>query len=120
MSSTKSETERTFESTDVEYIPVVRSGGWADIGSRSSMEDVYICCDNFLQDFGPENCEEGPSSFYGVCFYSNMCVKFSLLFLETGKNYFKQTDHTATRRASVIENFCLDVCNNCQQILVIS
>lgn len=66
LNNTKSETERTFESTDVEYTPVVRSGGWADIGSRSAMEDVYICCDNFLQDFGPENCEEGPSSFYGV------------------------------------------------------
>lgn len=66
LSNTKSETGRIFESTDVEYIPVVRSGGWADIGSRSTMEDVYICCDNFLRDFGPENCEEGPSSFYGV------------------------------------------------------
>lgn len=66
LDNTRSETGRIFENVDGEFIPVVRSGGWADIGSRSTMEDAYICCDNFLQDFGPENCEEGPSSFYGV------------------------------------------------------
>ena len=70
LNNTKSDTERIFERVDAEFIPVVRSGGWADIGSRSTMEDVYICCDNFLQDFGTESCEEGPSSFYGVCFHS--------------------------------------------------
>ncbi|CAN6163576.1 unnamed protein product [Urochloa humidicola] len=64
--STKPETERTFESMDAEFIPVIRSGGWADIGSRHSMEDVIICSDNFMQDFGFESYEEGPSAFYGV------------------------------------------------------
>jgi protein phosphatase 2C family protein 2/3 len=65
--STRPETERTFESMDTEFIPVIRSGGWADIGSRRSMEDVIICSDNFMQDFGFESYEEGPSAFYGVC-----------------------------------------------------
>lgn len=60
------ESVKTFEAIDAEYIPVIRSGGWADIGSRRTMEDVYICCDNFMQDFGFECTEEGPSAFYGV------------------------------------------------------
>lgn len=64
--STRPETERTFESMDTEFIPVIRSGGWADIGSRHSMEDVIIFSDNFMQDFGFESYEEGPSAFYGV------------------------------------------------------
>lgn len=65
--NTMPETERAFESMDTEFIPVVRSGGWADIGSRHTMEDVIICSDNFMQDFGFESSEEGPSAFYGVC-----------------------------------------------------
>lgn len=60
------ESVKTFETIDTEYIPVMRSGGWADIGSRRTMEDVYICCDNFMQDFGFESIEQGPSAFYGV------------------------------------------------------
>ncbi|WVZ79521.1 hypothetical protein U9M48_027092 [Paspalum notatum var. saurae] len=63
--NTRPETERTFESMDTEFIPVIRSGGWADIGSRRTMEDVFICSDNFMEDFGFE-CSEGPSAFYGV------------------------------------------------------
>jgi len=62
------ESVKAFETMGTEYIPVVRSGGWADIGSRRTMEDVYICCDNLMQDFGFESTEEGPSAFYGVCF----------------------------------------------------
>ena len=65
--NTKAENERAFESIDTEFIPVVRSGGWADIGSRHTMEDVFICSDNFMQDFGFESSGEGPSAFYGVC-----------------------------------------------------
>ncbi|KAB8102970.1 hypothetical protein EE612_035123, partial [Oryza sativa] len=41
------ELRKTFENMDaVAYMPVVRSGGWADIGSRHTMEDVFICSDN--------------------------------------------------------------------------
>jgi protein phosphatase PTC2/3 len=70
------ESLKTFETMDTEYIPVIRSGGCADIGSRRTMEDVYICCDNFMQDFGFESTEEGPSAFYGVCSYKWSCAKF--------------------------------------------
>ncbi|TVU08055.1 hypothetical protein EJB05_41440 [Eragrostis curvula] len=65
--NTKSETVTTFETMDTEFIPVIRSGGWADIGTtRRTMEDVYVCCDNFMQDFGLESTEGGPRAFYGV------------------------------------------------------
>lgn len=65
--STKSGTEKTFENMDaVAYMPVVRSGGWADIGSRHTMEDVFICSDNLMKEFGVESFEDGPSAFYGV------------------------------------------------------
>ncbi|KAL5224637.1 hypothetical protein ABZP36_011276 [Zizania latifolia] len=59
---TMSGTERTFESMGAEYIPIVLSRGCSDIGSRHTMEDVYICHDNFMQDFGLD----GPSAFYVV------------------------------------------------------
>ncbi|ERM97065.1 hypothetical protein AMTRI_Chr05g64040 [Amborella trichopoda] len=50
-----------------EFIPIVRSGGWADIGSRQSMEDVHVCVDDFLHDYdGREHFGEGPGAFYGV------------------------------------------------------
>ncbi|KAG9149080.1 hypothetical protein Leryth_010687 [Lithospermum erythrorhizon] len=49
-----------------EYVPSLRSGAWADRGSRSSMEDVYICADNFMHDYGLKDSSEGPSAFYGV------------------------------------------------------
>ncbi|XP_031489604.1 probable protein phosphatase 2C 57 isoform X1 [Nymphaea colorata] len=51
------------EDSESDFIPVVRSGGWADIGIRRTMEDVYVCFDDFLHD-----CKHlgSPSAFYGV------------------------------------------------------
>ncbi|CAL8996785.1 unnamed protein product [Prunus brigantina] len=54
------------EEFESKFIPVVRSGAWADIGSRPSMEDVYVCVDNFMHDYGLKNRADGPSAFYGV------------------------------------------------------
>ncbi|XP_042481694.1 probable protein phosphatase 2C 57 isoform X2 [Macadamia integrifolia] len=54
------------EHCETEFIPIVRSGGWADIGFRQSMEDAYICVDNFTQLYGLKSFCEGPSAFYGV------------------------------------------------------
>lgn len=54
------------ENHEVEFIPIVRSGAWADMGFRSSMEDVYLCVDNLMHDYGVENLSAGPSAFYGV------------------------------------------------------
>ncbi|XP_057960204.1 probable protein phosphatase 2C 22 [Malania oleifera] len=54
------------EDCETEFIPIVRSGAWADMGFRTSMEDAYVCVDNFMREFGPKNFSEGPNAFYGV------------------------------------------------------
>ncbi|XP_011019748.1 PREDICTED: probable protein phosphatase 2C 57 [Populus euphratica] len=54
------------ENHDADFVPIVRSGAWADIGFRSSMEDVYICADSFMSDYGLKNATDGPNAFYGV------------------------------------------------------
>lgn len=46
-------------------MPVLRSGGWADIGSRSNMEDVYVCLDDFFHNYGLSDGNR-PNAFYGV------------------------------------------------------
>ena len=57
------------ENHSVDFIPIIRSGAWADIGNfRPRMEDVYICADNFMSDYGLKNAIDGPISFYGVLF----------------------------------------------------
>ncbi|XP_008804046.1 probable protein phosphatase 2C 57 [Phoenix dactylifera] len=61
-----SEPEISREDYEAEFIPILRSGGWADIGFRQSMEDAFVCRDNFMQDCGLKNFGEGPSAFYGV------------------------------------------------------
>lgn len=52
--------------TDTEYMPLLRSGAWADIGSRSSMEDVYVCSDSLIHEYGLNVSSERPNAFYGV------------------------------------------------------
>uniref|UniRef100_M1CGP2 protein-serine/threonine phosphatase n=1 Tax=Solanum tuberosum TaxID=4113 RepID=M1CGP2_SOLTU len=49
-----------------EYLPILRSGAWADIGSRSSMEDVYVCTDNLMSHHRTTSSTEGTHAFYGV------------------------------------------------------
>ncbi|XP_076931959.1 putative protein phosphatase 2C 57 [Bidens hawaiensis] len=55
-----------LEDRKPEFLPIVRSGGWADIGFRGTMEDVYICADCFVNDYGGKNPFEGPAAFYAV------------------------------------------------------
>ncbi|KAJ0029986.1 hypothetical protein Pint_12722 [Pistacia integerrima] len=54
------------ENHETEFIPIVRSGAWADIGIRTSMEDVFLCVDNFMFNYGLKNSTDGPSAFYGM------------------------------------------------------
>lgn len=49
-----------------EYLPILRSGAWADIGSRSSMEDVYVCTDNLMSHHRTASSNEGTHAFYGI------------------------------------------------------
>ncbi|XVE71626.1 hypothetical protein DITRI_Ditri10aG0166200 [Diplodiscus trichospermus] len=54
------------ENQGAEFTLIVRSGAWADIGFRPSMEDVYLCVDDFMHDYGLKNFVDGPNAFYGV------------------------------------------------------
>lgn len=49
-----------------EFLPIVRSGAWTDIGFRSNMEDVYLCVDDFMDQYGLDHINQGPNAFYGV------------------------------------------------------
>lgn len=69
VSEVSTESGRAVEDCESEFLPKLRSGACADIGFRSNMEDVYVCVDNFMLDYGLEN-HDGPSAFYGVFFYS--------------------------------------------------
>lgn len=60
------ENEFTLDKNKSEFVPAMRSGAWSDVGSRSTMEDVYLCVDNFMDSYGLENSGYGPSAFYGV------------------------------------------------------
>lgn len=62
------------ENNEMEFIPVIRSGAWSDIGIRTTMEDVFLCVDNFVRD-GLNSLTDGPSAFYGVYFLL-MCIDF--------------------------------------------
>ncbi|XP_028779318.1 probable protein phosphatase 2C 22 [Neltuma alba] len=66
VSEVSAEPEPVIEDCKSEFLPNLRSGGCGDIGFRSSMEDVYLCVDNFLPNYGPNNRIDGPSAFYGV------------------------------------------------------
>ncbi|XP_031378280.1 probable protein phosphatase 2C 22 [Punica granatum] len=48
------------------FFSIIRSRAWADIGFRSSMEDMYVCVDNFAHDYGFKNLSGGPIAFNGV------------------------------------------------------
>ncbi|XWS70834.1 hypothetical protein CRYUN_Cryun03dG0083000 [Craigia yunnanensis] len=60
------ENGHVVENHVVELTFIVRSGAWADIGFRTSMEDVYLCVDDFVHNYGLKNFTDGPSAFYGV------------------------------------------------------
>ncbi|CAL9211098.1 probable protein phosphatase 2C 57 [Musa acuminata AAA Group] len=60
------EVEKSSEGCETDFLPILRSGAWTDIGFRHTMEDAYVCSDNFILDYGLQNYGEGPSAFYGV------------------------------------------------------
>ncbi|XP_057434527.1 probable protein phosphatase 2C 22 isoform X2 [Lotus japonicus] len=66
LSEVCSEPGNVTEDCQSDFLPKLRSGGCADMGFRSSMEDVYVCVDNFMQDQLLKSHIDGPSAFYGV------------------------------------------------------
>ncbi|PKI69140.1 hypothetical protein CRG98_010495 [Punica granatum] len=65
------------------FFPIIRSRAWADIGFRSSMEDVYVCVDNFAHDYGFENLCGGPNAVYDEDFPHEIENVISSAFLQT-------------------------------------
>ncbi|PKA51609.1 putative protein phosphatase 2C 57 [Apostasia shenzhenica] len=60
------ELDENEQNSKPEFCPVVRSGSWSDIGFRQNMEDAYVCCDNFADEYSIKSSGEGPNAFYGV------------------------------------------------------
>ncbi|XP_057504759.1 probable protein phosphatase 2C 22 [Actinidia eriantha] len=54
------------EDHGTEFIPMLRSGAWSDIGFRLSMENLYVCVNDFTHDYSVKNFSEGPNAFFGV------------------------------------------------------
>lgn len=75
--------EPLIEDCESEFLPIVRSGAWTDIGYRSNMEDVYVCLDDFMHHYGLQHSGEGPNAFYGV-----LNLSIDLLFLQISYMYF--------------------------------
>lgn len=48
------------------FIPVLRSGEWSDIGGRSAMEDTHICINDLAKNYGHNSLADEVISFYGV------------------------------------------------------
>ncbi|KAD4180114.1 hypothetical protein E3N88_28705 [Mikania micrantha] len=48
------------------FIPILRSGEWSDIGHRQYMEDTHICIPDLARNFNNKLLGEEAISFYGV------------------------------------------------------
>ncbi|XP_076909224.1 putative protein phosphatase 2C 27 [Bidens hawaiensis] len=48
------------------FIPILRSGEWSDIGHRPYMEDTHICIPDLARNFNNKLVGEEAISFYGV------------------------------------------------------
>lgn len=55
----------TFEKQS-DFIPILRSGDWSDIGKRPYMEDTHICIPNLAGNFSDKLLSKETVSFYGV------------------------------------------------------
>lgn len=54
------------EYVPVEFRPSLRSGGYADIGRRLTMEDEHVRIDDLVEHLGTIYAVESPRAFYGV------------------------------------------------------
>ena len=54
------------QSNFANFLPIVRSGGWSDIGSRQYMEDTHVCIADLAKSFGYPTVDKEVVSFYGV------------------------------------------------------
>lgn len=56
------------------FLPVFRSGSFADIGPKSYMEDEHVCVDNLVEHLGLRGPSiPAPGAFYGVS-WNFICI----------------------------------------------
>lgn len=49
------------------FVPMIRSGEWFDIGAREHMEDAHVCINDLAKKFRCHHSDEAEAvSFYGV------------------------------------------------------
>lgn len=59
--------ESCIDESEINFVPVLRSGGWSDIGFRCNMEDAHVRIDDLFHNYGvSRNGVAGPYAFYGV------------------------------------------------------
>lgn len=54
------------ESVATDFMPVLRSGFWSDIGGRENMEDAHVCIPDLAKPYGQSSFVQSPVAFYGV------------------------------------------------------
>lgn len=60
------ETRNNEELLMADFVPIIRSGEWSDIGSRDYMEDAHVCIGDLAKKFGYLSMNGEAISFYGV------------------------------------------------------
>jgi len=58
--------DAALESSILQFVPIIRSGSFSDIGPRRYMEDEHICIDDLSSHLGSSFKSPKPSAFYGV------------------------------------------------------
>ncbi|KAL7200256.1 hypothetical protein ACSBR1_032224 [Camellia fascicularis] len=103
---------KPFESATLQFVPSIRSGSFADIGSRRYVEDEHIRIDDLSAHLGSFFVFHKPSAFYGVfdghggseaaAYVRKNVLRF---FSEDAK--FPQTSKNSLRKAFLLADLAL-------------
>ncbi|CAN7019413.1 hypothetical protein BRARA_F00456 [Brassica rapa] len=99
----------SIEEPTIEFFPTIRSGSFADIRGRETMEDEHICIDDLSSQFRSLNFSL-PSAFYGV-FDGHGGPEASLYMKENLTRLFFQ-DSVFPEIPSVVDSFFLQELEN--------
>ncbi|XP_066373308.1 probable protein phosphatase 2C 27 [Miscanthus floridulus] len=64
------------------FVPVIRSGDWSDIGGRQYMEDTHVCIPDLAKNFGFPSLDNEVVSFYGVSIFSISIIRSLMVTVE--------------------------------------
>ncbi|KAF6166960.1 hypothetical protein GIB67_030653 [Kingdonia uniflora] len=105
------------DSHEMDFIPMVRSGAWADCGRRAFMEDAHVCFDDFICDYGLKKCGEGPSAFYGIFdghygkYAANFASKHLPRFIREDKDFPREIDTVLSSAFLQTDNAFAEACS---------